>query len=350
MNSNSTKGGLSNLNPVTFLKQHERLRYIVFGVLYMSIAYMPHFGIIDFGTMGIFAYIAIYSIVALGLNLLLGFSGLISLSTAGFIGFGALGTGVLMQQGWPFELAALTAIIVAGLAGALIGLFSLKVEGIYLAIATLFVGEILHKLFTQVPIFGGDAIRIGAINILGIRTLSQISQVDRTYLFIIVTGIMVVMMLIMHNIVHSKTGRALLAMSRSEHAAQAMGISILRYRLTAFVTATMFAATAGVAYVLYYQSVTTSSWTLYASLFIIAMVVVGGFKSIYGTILGVFIIHGIPELIIKDIFGDISYIFSGVLIIVVIIFYPHGFVYIWYDLKRLYFKYKQSKQKQVMDE
>lgn len=350
MKSIISRESIRSFNPIAYLKRHERFRYIVFGILYMSIAYMPHFGIIDFGTMGVFAYIAIYSIVALGLNLLLGFSGLISLSTAGFIGFGALGTGIFIQYGLPFELAAIATVLIAGMVGALIGLFSLKVEGIYLAIATLFVGEILNKLFTQVPIFGGDAIRIGAINVLGIRTFSQISQVDRTYLFMIVVGMMITMMLIMHNIVHSKTGRALLAMSRSEHAAQAMGISILRYRLTAFVTATMFAATAGVAYALYYQSVTTSQWTLYASLFIIAMVVVGGFKSIYGTILGVFIIHGIPELIIKDLFGDISYIFSGVLIIIVIIFYPNGFVYIWYDLKRLYMKYKLSKQKQVSDE
>ncbi|QMS85981.1 branched-chain amino acid ABC transporter permease [Candidatus Xianfuyuplasma coldseepsis] len=325
-------------HPGAFLKQHPRMMYIVFGLLYMVIAYLPHFGLIEFGTMGVFAYIAIYSIVALGLNLLLGFSGLISLSTAGFMGAGALGTGVLIQQGLPFELAAAIAVITAGAIGALIGLFSLKVEGIYLAIATLFVGEILHKIYTQVAIFGGDAIRIGAIKVFGLRELSQISQIDRTYLFILIVAILVLMMIVMHNIVHSKTGRALLAMSRSEHAAQAMGISILRYRLTAFVTATMFAATAGVAYALYFQSVTTAQWTLSASLFIIAMVVVGGYKSIYGTLLGVFIIHGIPELIIKDYLGDVSYIFSGILIIIVIIFYPNGFVYIWYDLKGWMYK------------
>jgi branched-chain amino acid transport system permease protein len=74
------------------------------------------------------------------------------------------------------------------------------------------------------------------------------------------------------------------------------------------------------------------------------MVVVGGFKSIYGTFLGVVIIHGIPNLILKDLFGDISYIFSGLLIILVIIFYPNGFVYIWVDLKKWYYKLKLKMQ------
>ena len=126
-----------------------------------------------------------------------------------------------------------------------------------------------------------------------------------------------------------------------------MGISLLKYRLTAFILATLFATVGGIMYAMYFQTVPTTSWTLDLSLFIIAMVVVGGFKSIYGTFLGAFIIHGIPNLILKDLLGDISYIFSGVLIIVVIIFYPNGFVYIWVDIKKGYYKLKRKLQKDV---
>ncbi len=326
--------------------------FIIFGLLIASIGFLPHTGLMRWGTMGVFAYIVIFSVVAMGLNLLLGFSGLISLGTAGFVGAGALGLGVFINLGLPFEIAAVLVLVIAGGMGALIGLFSLKVEGIYLAIATLFVGEILRQIYTQVEIFGGQAIRIGAIRFFGFIELSMINQLQRSFLFLMITIMMVLMMIVMHNIVKSKTGRALMAMSRSQHAAQAMGISLLKYRLTAFILATLFATFGGIMYGLYYQNVPTTAWTLDLSLFVIAMVVVGGLKSIFGTFLGVFIIHGIPNLWLKNYFGDISYIFSGILIILVIIFYPYGFVYIWYDLKRLYYKYRQhlSKKKVTSDE
>ena len=322
------------------IRKKPQLSYIIFGLLFMTIGFLPHLGIIKFGTMSIFAYVAIYTIVALGLNLLLGFSGLISLGTAGFIGAGALGIGVFLSLGWPVEFAIIAVLLISGSIGALIGLFSLKVDGIYLAIATLFVGEILSQIYKQVAIFGGNAIQIGGIKFLGFIELNQIRQMQRSILFSILTIVMVLMMIVMHNIIKSKTGRALLAMSRSEHAAQAMGISLMRYRLTAFIGATLFATIGGILYALYFQSVPTTSWTLNLSLFIIAMVVVGGFKSIYGTFIGAFIIHGIPNLVLKNLFGDVSYVFSGVLIILVIIFYPNGFVYIWVDFKKWYYKFK----------
>jgi branched-chain amino acid transport system permease protein len=330
------------------IKAKPQFQYLIFGLLFSLIVFLPDLDIIKWGTMSVIAYIAIYTIVALGLNLLLGFSGLISLGTAGFVGAGALGIGVFLSLGWPIELAIVAVLVITALIGALIGLFSLKVDGIYLAIATLFVGEILNQIYKQVPIFGGQAIQIGAIKFLGTFELSNIMQDDRKVLFVIVAIAMGLFMALMYNLIHSKTGRALLAMSRSEHAAQAMGISLMRYRLVAFISATVFAAGGGILYAIYFQNVPTTSWTLDLSLFIIAMVVVGGFKSIYGTFIGVLIIHGVPNLFLKDLFGDISYIFSGLLIILVIIFYPNGFVYIGHDLKKWYGKLKQRfKNKEV---
>ncbi len=318
--------------------------YIVFGLVYGVIAFLPHLGVIKFGVMSTFAYIAIYTVVALGLNLLLGFSGLISLGTAGFVGFGALTMGIFLTRGFPFEVAVLIVLVATAIIGGVIGLFSLKVDGIYLAIATLFVGEIFLQIFTTVPIFGGNAIQIGTIRLFGFWDLSMIKQWDRSILFLILTVAMVIIMIIMHNIIHSKTGRALMAMSRSEHAAQAMGISLLRYRLIAFITASLFAAMGGILYSLYFQSVTTSEWNLNVSLIIIAMVVVGGFKSIYGTFIGAIIIYGVPTLILQNIFGDVGYIFSGILIIIVIIFYPNGLGYVGYSIKAKWRKYKIKRE------
>ena len=328
-----------------FFQGHVYRNYLLFGLAVLMIPLMHNFRIIGSGTLGIWAYIVIITVVALGLNILLGFSGLISLGTAGFVGAGALGTGVFLSLGLPFELAALLTIVIAAGIGALIGFFSLRVEGIYLAIATLFVGEILRQIYTQVEIFGGQMINIGAIRFLGFFTLSANPPSERRILFAIIVVIMVLMMIAMHHLVHSKTGRALLAMSRSQAAAQAMGVSILKYRLTAFVTATVFATVGGVLYAVYIQNAPTTAWTLDLSLFIIAMVVVGGFKSIYGTFLGAFIIHGIPNLILADLFGDVSFIFSGVLIILVILFYPYGAIQIFYDIRKWYYKLRLKWQR-----
>lgn len=319
--------------------------YRGFITLFLALALIPlfhRFNIVSSGSLGIFAYIIMMSVVALGLNLLLGFSGLISLGTAGFVGAGALGLGVFLNLGLPFELSAVLTLIIATGLGALIGLFSLKVEGIYLAIATLFVGEILRQIYTTVPLFGGQSITIGRITFLGFFELSTYNQSDRRWLFMIILGIMIVMMILMYHIVHSKTGRAFLAMSRSSSAAQAMGVSLLKYRLLAFSIATFFATTGGIMYGLYYQFTTTTEWTLNLSLLIIAMVVVGGYKSIYGTLLGVFIIHGIPNFFLKEILGDVSFIFSGLLIIFVILFYQNGAAYVFTDLRLRYMKHKMQ--------
>jgi branched-chain amino acid transport system permease protein len=261
---------------------------------------------------------------------------LISLGTAGFIGAGALGMGVFLRMGLPFELSALLVLLIAAGLGALIGLFSLKVESIYLAIATLFIGEILRQIYTSVPIFGGEFISIGAVKLFGFIELNQILQVHRSILYALIILVQFLGMLLMYNLVKSRTGRALMAMSRSEHAAQAMGINILKYRLIAFITATVYATSGGILYAMFFQNAPTRAWTLNISLLIIAMVVVGGFKSIIGTFLGAIIIYGIPNLFLKDLLGDISYVFSGVLIILVILFYPRGFVFVGEDIKRLF--------------
>ncbi|MFP4287527.1 MAG: branched-chain amino acid ABC transporter permease [Candidatus Izemoplasmataceae bacterium] len=331
-------------------KKQPLLPIVLFGLLISLAGILPHIGLMKFGTMGTLSLVVIYTVVALGLNILMGFSGLISLGTAGFVGVGALGTASLLNAGVPLEISVLIVLVIAGSVGALIGLFSLKVDGIYLAIATLFVGEILTQIFTQVEsLFGpGNTVDSNPVTLFGFITLSNYPQDERSMLFILLVLFMVLAMIVMHNIVKSRTGRALMAMSRSEHAAQAMGISLIKYRLTAFITATLYATVGGILYAIYNPGVPKEGWSLGLSLFIIAMVVVGGFKSIFGTFIGAFIIYGVPNLFLKELFGDVSYIMSGVLIILVILFYPHGLVYIGYDIKKLYFKWKLHLQKKVV--
>ena len=316
-------------------------RYIVFGIILAIIPLLSELNIMANSTVRLVGFTIIFTIVALGVNLLLGFSGLVSLGTAGFMGLGAYLFVYISNTFDGFLIATIITLIIAGAFGLLIAVLSTKVEGIYLAIATLFIGEILLQIFRSVVDFtggfSGAKIHHPKFNLFFTEiTLSR----NMTYILMVV--ILVLVMIGMHNLVHSRTGRALMAMSRSEHAGQAMGISIFKYRSIAFVTATVLAALGGVLYVSYFRFVEPSAWNLNRSLLIIAMVVVGGFKSIFGTAIGAFVIYAVPEMYLKDLFSfnpAFSYIFAGILIIVVIMFYPYGAVYIGNDIKKLYYKY-----------
>ncbi len=134
-------------------------------------------------------------------------------------------------------------------------------------------------------------------------------------------------------------------MRGSEAAAQAMGVNLLKYRLMAFGIATLYAALGGVLYVHFIRFAYPSGWNVNLSLQILAVVVIGGMRTIIGPVIGSFIVFGVPELILKQlpIIGNIdglAYIFTGVLIIVVILFYPNGLIYIGHDIKKLFKKEK----------
>lgn len=327
------------------------LRFIIFGIIMIVIPLLfNEIGIMKSSTVRILGYTLIFTIVALGLNLLLGFSSLVSLATAGFMGFGAYMFTFFSNNVFDgFIVATVATLIISGAIGAFIGLLSLRVEGIYLAIATLFIGEIFLQIFKSVTWFtggfSGQHFHYPKFNL--IFTEFELTR-NMTYVLIVV--ILVFIMIILYNLIHSTTGRALMAMSRSEHAAQAMGVSILKYRLIAFVTATVLASLGGILVVSYFKFVDPSPWNLNRSLLIIAMVVVGGYKSIFGTALGSFIIFAVPELFLKDIFAGLngfSYVFGGVLIIIVIMFYPNGFIYFIYDAKKFFKNRNKYKQKQV---
>ncbi len=316
---------------------------------------IPYLGVADImknSTIRVIGTILIYAIVALGVNLLLGYSGLISLGTAGFMGFGAYMFQFVSTNFYDgFFVAFIITIIITGILGAFIGLLSLRIEGIYLAIGTLFMGEILLQIFRTVEWFSGGfsptRFHYPLFNFFG-----NVIQLNREQTFWVLVVFLAIAMMLVHNLVNSRTGRGLMAMSRSSHAAQAMGINLLKYRMVAFISATVLASVGGILYISYFNTNYPTNWDLELSLFMIAMVVVGGYKSIFGTLIGAFIIHGVPNLLLKDLFSEFSqlnYVFNGVLIIVVIMFYPHGIIQLWYDFKKLLRRIKSKFQNEVLE-
>lgn len=323
--------------------------YIRIGALVAALSVvllLSELDLMRYSTVSIFAYLIIFTVVAMGLNILLGYSGLMSLGTAGFVGFGAYGVVYFEKVGFPFELAAIATLIVATALGLLIGLFSLKVEGVYLAISTLAVGEIFSQVFKRVIWFTNafSGVHYKYPTLLGFLDLKR----ETTYIFLAIS--MGVMMVVMHHITISKTGRAMLAMSRSKSSAQAMGVSISKYKLLSFVIAILYATIGGILYASFYKYVQPLDWNLMLTLLILAMVVVGGMKSIFGTFFGVFIIYGVPKIWLEDWFTNIdgvAYIFSGVLIIAVVMFYPYGMIHVLHDIKMIYYKLKFRRQKRL---
>lgn len=320
--------------------------YLIFGVLLALLPLFVELGALKYSYLTTIASILIYSIVGLGLNLLIGYSGLVSLGTAGFMGLGTyLAAYLTADLGLPFELSLLISIAVPMLIGVFTGLVSLRIEGYYLAIATLAISEILRKVFVEFDFItnGFSGKQAAYPKLLGFLQLGR----NGTFMLIIV--FLVGVMMITHNIINSYTGRALSTMRGSEPAAQAMGINIFKYRLLSFAVAVGYAALGGVLYIHFVKYTYPNAWTLIFSLNILAVILIGGIRSISGTVIGAFIVFGVPDLILKrlPVIGDIdglAYIFNGILIIVVILFYPTGLVNIKYSFAKWRNKLKKGKE------
>ena len=324
------------------------IQYAIFGVCILIVPALVSAGVFRKSVLAIVGGAMVYTVAALGLNLLLGYAGSISLGTAGFMGLGAYISAVLNEDvGLPWEFSAIISIAIATLIGLVVGVLSLKMSGLYLGIATLCIAEIFRKSFGEfTQLTGGFSGKSASYpKLLGTFKLGQ------TGTFILIIVFMVLSMMLLYNIVHGQMGRALHAIRSSQTAAQAMGVSIRKYRLIAFAFASGYAALSGVLYVHFIRFVYPSTWNLVLSLNILAMIVIGGLRSIYGTFFGALIVYAVPDLVLKRIpvigdFEGLAYIFSGILIILVIMFSRGGLAGFYMDLRR---KNKAKSQEKVSD-
>jgi branched-chain amino acid transport system permease protein len=166
-------------------------------------------------------------------------------------------------------------------------------------------------------------------------------EMETEFLFYILVAVMFLLMVIIHNLMNSPTGRAMLAMKNSTSAAQAFGISLMKYRLLAFMISIVYASVAGVLYMVYIRYASSSMGTLFTlstSLNILGAVIIGGTKSIWGTMGGVFIIYGLNQMFLQDIElfrknPTLITLFCGILVIVVVMFYPGGLTQLVLELK-----------------
>ena len=308
-------------------------QFLLLGIALLIVNFLAQSGVINKSLSSAIATVIVYAIIAIGFCLLLGYSGLASLGTAGFAGIGLFCAYYVFQEiHLSFFTALILSIVVAAVIGIIVGFISLRIEGMYLAILTLGLAEILFEIFKNL----NSTPKISLINIT-----FMFSKLDDTGKFTIITIVFIVLLILTNNLINSPTGRAMLAMKNSTSAAQAMGISLLKYRLLAFVISTIYASIGGMLYMMLmsYVSVTSSTFlALSMSLNILGAVIVGGSKSLWGTSIGVVLIYGLQTIFLSNIqfFQDnpeFMGLVSGVLLVVVVMFYPGGLYQLFYELK-----------------
>ncbi len=258
---------------------------------------------------------AIYAIAAIGLNLLFGGAGQISLGHAGFIGIGAWVVGSLTaQQGWPWPIAAVLAMLLAGVVGVVLGYAALRIAGHYLALATLAFGflfvEVMDTLLSA-GIYG-----IPPIGLLGF----ELSGFREQFLAIWAVTILVYAFAIAFT--RSRVGRSLAAMRDDPLAAASCGVDIPRAKITVFTASAVLGGLAGALFAPYQASVTDESFGFLVSVNLLIMIVIGGLGSPLGAIVGALFLVVIPELGRE--FEDVRLLLYGVVLIAAVVLFPEG--------------------------
>ena len=263
--------------------------------------------------------ICIFALVAIGLNMLTGFSGQISLGHAGFFAIGAYASALLTQRiGLPFWLSIPAGGALATLIGALIALPALRLKNLYLAIATLGFGIVTQKvIFEWRTVTGGGAgMQVPTPELFGF-SLADGSRMTWVIALTLAAGTWAAVRL-----ANGRTGRALTMLRESEVAAGCIGIHVARYKVTAFALSAFYTAVAGGLYANLVRYINPESFNVNMSIMFLAMVVIGGMGSVRGALLGAAFYVAVPEAFRS--FKDAPGLIFGLSLMLVMILLPGG--------------------------
>ena len=275
--------------------------------------YAVAFGLMEIDLIGAFwqlniVLICINIILAVSLNLITGFTGQFSIGHAGFMAVGAYLSAVMtVKLGLPFAVAILAGAIGAAILGFAIGLPTLRLQGDYLAIATLGLGEIIRITILNIPYVGG------ASGLMGIPRYTTF-----TWAFFA----MVVTIFFIKNFINSSHGRACISIRENEIAAEAMGVDTTKYKVLAFTIGAAFAGVAGGLFSHYFYIAHPASFTFMKSFDILTMVVLGGMGSITGSITAAILLTFISAALAS--YPEWRMVIYSLLLIVLMIYRPQG--------------------------
>ena len=271
----------------------------------------------------IMVFAGIYCLITIGLSLLMGYAGQISIGHAAFFGIGAYISAILtVRYGLNPWLCMFIGMIIAAVVAILVGAPSLKLKGHYLAMATLAFGIIIYIIFNEEIEWTGGPDGMSGIPGLSLFGFELDSVVSYFYL---VWGFVFAAFIFTINIIQSGAGRALRAIHSSEPAASAMGVDISRFKIIVFVYSAILASLAGSLYAHYLNFINPSTFDLFFSIKLLIMIALGGMHNIWGAIIGAALITFMSYEWLHY-FEELEVIVYGAILLIVTIFFPNGLV------------------------
>lgn len=289
--------------------------------------------------------VGIHVIATLGLNLTTGNTGLISLSHGAFLGVGCYTVAWLGKQGIPFYVALPLAGFLAAFLGVIVGLPSLRVKGLYLAIATLAAHFILTFVFREWESVTGG-IQGTSIPRAKLFDFEFIGDQRNFYLIFVCAFLMAIAA---RNLARTHIGRAFVAVRDRDISAEILGVHLLRTKLLAFAIGAFYAGVAGGLLGYFYGAITPDYFVLTLAVFYLAAVIIGGLGTVLGSVLGAIFVTLVPEVLrlvahtssqifpgIAGLLLPMGQVVFGLLIIVFLVFEPHGLTAIWARVRRFF--------------
>ena len=296
---------------------------------------------------GLLTLCAISAVGAIGLNILTGLTGQISIGVGAFLGVGGYTSAILTSTyGLSFWIALPIAGIVTALIGGVFGIPALRLKGLYLAIATLAAQVIILFVISRWDSLTGGT----AGMVLSRPTIGEYSLSSNTGYYYLCTIILLLTVMYATNLIRTRTGRAFLAVRDRDIAAQIMGINLFKYKVMAFAISSFFVGIAGALLAHYTMIVSPELYSFHVSIEYLAMILIGGLGSVFGSILGAAFITLLPVSLgslidvmagfmpeLYQLFSALKDFVFGAVIILFLIFEPGGLAHIWLNIKK-YFK------------
>ncbi len=284
--------------------------------------------------------VALWIIAAIGLNLLVGYTGQISLGHAAFMAVGAYTHVVLYSKGAPLPVTVLTGAGFAGLCGYAVGFPALRLEGPYLAIATLGFQVAIDQILGRWDSVTGGRMGLGVPG----PEIAGVSLSEPRVYFAVCFAVLVLVLVGTYNLARSRVGRAFVAIRDNDIAAEAMGVGLVKYKTMAFGISAAITGLSGALFAHMVDVINPGTFSLINSIELLVMVLVGGLASILGSILGATLIvllpHGLSALssaLEQPLIRDSQYVLVGAILISVLLFEPMGLRGRWLRIK-YYFK------------
>jgi branched-chain amino acid transport system permease protein len=318
----------------------QRLWLAVLALLLLTLPFM-----VSTYVVGLACIVCIHVISAAGLNLMTGYTGLISLGHAAFMGVGCYTAAWLAQRGMPFVVTLPAAGAMAALLGIVAGLPSLRIKGLYLAVATLAMQFLLEYVFREWDSVTGGVrgVNVPNASVFGYELFND------TRMYYLIVPVAALLLVAARNLFRTRVGRAFIAIRDKDISAEVLGINLLHYKLAAFAIGSFYAGVAGALLGYFYRAMTPEYFSLQLSIFYLAVIIVGGLGSLVGTVFGALFMTLVPEMLrfivsttaqwaprATEILSPIQQVVFGLLIIGFLVYEPHGLLVIWRRIRRFF--------------